>query len=208
VIPLSTSDGVSRFPWPTVVLMGAFLVAELIARAWPGAKIDFLLRVAHSADWQFARSFAFLFHPHLFLLSVNLLFLWVFTPPLFERKNLWFCLITAYTGVQVAYSMYRLVHPGNMSLLLAPEAFVAALIGLSMRDSIWETIYTLVAGFFWIRFYDVPSYVHLFFFLFYLLISQFLMPAELADAPMPYLIPLVSFLWGFALSYGLKSQNK
>jgi hypothetical protein len=57
----------------------------------------------------------------------------------------------------------------------------------------------LVLGWGWIRVLEVPSYVLLFFWFFYLLIGNLLTVSPLDEVPWPYLIPFMSFLWGFSL---------
>ena len=94
--------------------------------------------------------------------------------------------------------------PHSEAPVLLSSGFVSALLGQQLRRGIWSTVNTLVVGPGWIRVYEVPSYVLLFFWFFYLLIVQILRGPPLDLAPMVYLVPLVGLLWGFAADSALK----
>jgi len=70
---------------------------------------------------------------------------------------------------------------------------------MAMRRGIWDTTSTFVIGPGWARVYDVPSYVLLFFWFFYLMIGHLFLTPPFSDAPMLYLLPFVAFLWGFGV---------
>lgn len=207
MIPLKSSEGVSRFPRSSLLVIIVIILLDLLSRFWPGPRLDFLNLIAHNNEWKGSGLLSFLFHPHFFSLFINLIYLWAFTPKLFEERSPLLQIFIAIIGVELSFLIYQWVHPYISSPILAPETFTAALMGLSGKRSIWESTSTLVVGPGWIRVYEVPSYVLLFFFLFYLLISQLLMPEPFNEAPMPYLMPLVSFLWGFGVSLCLKRPS-
>lgn len=207
MIPLKSSESVSRFPKNSLFLIIIFIFADFLSRAWPGPRIEFLNLISHTIEWKVSGLISFLFHPHIFSLFINLIYLWAFTPKLFEERSSFIQILIAIIGVELSFIIYHGVHPDIRSPILGPETFTAALMGLSGKRSIWESTSSLVVGPGWIRVYEVPSYVLLFFFLFYLLISQLLMPEPFNEAPMPYLMPLVSFLWGFGVSLCLKRPS-
>lgn len=85
------------------------------------------------------------------------------------------------------------------------------LFGFIMRDLIWENVDTLVFGPKIFSVYAVPCYVHVFFFLFYLFVSQLIRPAFGMPGKSIYLVSLVSFIVGFLIRSlehkGLKEQR-
>jgi len=175
-----------------------FLGAEIVARAWPGPHANFLAQVAFVPSAGQVPWFAWIFHTHLFALLVSILYLWVFTPPLFARRAWYAALPLAFAGTALAVVIFSRVYATSQAPVLFPEAFVGALLGMAMRRDIWGTVNTLVVGPGWIRLYDVPSYVLLFFWFFYLLIGNLFLSAPFENAPMLYGLPFIAFLWGFA----------
>jgi hypothetical protein len=77
--------------------------------------------------------------------------------------------------------------------------FTLLIFGSVMRNLIWENVDTLVFGPKLFSVYSVPSYVHLFFFLFYLFLCQVFRPAYGMPGKTIYLVSLISFLVGFFL---------
>ncbi|MEZ4814127.1 MAG: hypothetical protein R3A80_02835 [Bdellovibrionota bacterium] len=75
--------------------------------------------------------------------------------------------------------------------------FSLTIFGFVMRDLIWETVDTLVIGPKLFSVYAVPCYVHVFFFLFYVFVSQLIRPAYGMPDMSIYLVSLTSFLVGF-----------
>jgi hypothetical protein len=200
MIPLSHTKTVKKFPWPSLCLILLYIAAEIFSRLGSKSHENFLLdRAFIPALWNLP-SFGFLFHHHFFSLLFNILYIWVFTPRLFEQRNYFLCLIVAFVGVQISYASFALIHPHTEEALLNAECFTSVLLGLSARQSIWESINTLVPGFFWLRIYEVPAYVLLFFFLFYVFLGQLFAPPPFDQVEMPYLLSLIGFLWGFAFS--------
>jgi hypothetical protein len=86
---------------------------------------------------------------------------------------------------------------------------IGAWLGAYMRRDIWGTVNTLVVGLGWIRVLEVPSYVQLFFWFFYQLISNLMMPEQFANTPMPYFIGFSGFLFGFVFDslWGWRNEN-
>jgi hypothetical protein len=200
VIPLRASEGVEKFPWPSVGLLGFFLLAEVVSRILglvEGSHGTFLANVAFVPSAGRLPWGAWLFHPHLFALVVSLLYLWVFTPPLFARRAWPAACALALAGTALAMAIFGRVFAASEAPVLCPEAFVGALLGMAMRRDIWGTVNTLVVGPGWVRLYDVPSYVLLFFWFFYLLLGNLFLSEPFENAPMLYGLPFVAFLWGF-----------
>jgi hypothetical protein len=199
MIPLQTTIPVGRFPKGTAAICLLLIFLDLISRFWPGERALFLQEVAWSPShfWSPQLLSGVLFFPNLFSLLIQILFIWVFTPRLFERRGHFFALLAGGSGVLVALALFALIFPSSMVPLLLPEALIGTWLGAYMRRDIWGTVNTLVPGPGWIRVLEVPSYVQLFFWFFYQLIANLFLPEVLSNAPMPYAIGLAAFLWGF-----------
>ena len=206
MIPLRASESVPKFPWFSVGAILVFVGAEILARAWPGSHESFLLRQAWSPQVpQPVRAFftSLWFHPNLFSLVVSIVFLWAFTPRLFLRRPPWLVGALAILGAFLTAMLYSLVFASSQAPVLLSPALVGVTLGLAMRSEIWATVSTVVIGPGWIRLYEVPSYVLLFFWLFYLLLGNLFLPEAFASGPMLYLIPFAGFLTGFAADFFL-----
>jgi len=204
---------VRRFPRLSVALVAFFLAAELVARLWPGPREAFLVQVAlNPSHWRASDpagqgGLAWIFHPNLWSLGVTLVYLWVFTGRLFERRPAWLALPIALGGTWLSIAFFARIYPTSVVPVLCPEAFVGVLLGMEMRREIWSNVYTLVIGPGWIRLLDVPSYVLLFFWFFYLLIGNLALPDFLGGGPMPYALSMFSFLFGFAVESALPDST-
>lgn len=199
MIPLRSTVGVDRFPRASLALVLLFLAADVIARLTLHSHVEFLSRVALVPGSDRLPWFAWLFHVHLFALTVSLLYLWVFTPALFAQRPWWAVVPLGWGATGVAVALFRAFFATSMAPVLFPEAFVGALLGMAMRRDIWGTVNTVVIGPGWLRLYAVPSYVLLFFWFFYLLLGILFLPPPFDDAPMLYGLPFVGFLVGFLI---------
>lgn len=202
MIPLRASEPVQKFPRLALGLVFLFVAMDVVGRFIGPTHDTFLQSIAFiPAAPTWISAFSVLAHRNVFSLIVTLFYVWAFMPRLIERERPAFTLVGGATGAAVALFAYRAVHPFSEAPLIAPEALVGAWLGLSLRKDIWSSVDTIVIGFGWVRLFQVPSYVLLFFWLFYLLIGGLLTKAPFSDAPMPYLLPFISLLWGFVLSY-------
>jgi hypothetical protein len=200
MIPLRTTEPAIRFPRGSLALVLTWVLADVVSRVAPGSRAEFLALVHFvPAAPRPGAALGWLFHGGLFSLVVTLLYAWTFTPRIFERRGAFFVAFTGASGMALALASYRALHPSSLAPVLAPEAFLGALLGAFMRRDIWGAVDTFVIGPGWARVLEVPSYVLLFFWLFYLLIGNLLTPSPYADAPILYSIPLISFIWGFVL---------
>ena len=199
MFPLRSSHDLTRFPRATTGLVLGWLGADLVSRVWPGSRTELLPQFAFIPAHPSLRALgALVLHSHLFALAVSVLFAWVFTPVLFERRPVWTWFV-GLSGALLALSLFALVHPTSEVPVLAPEAFLGALLGAFLFRDIWGSVSTLVLGLGWLRILEVPSYVLFFFWLFYLFLGNLFLRAPFADAPMLYFIPLIATLWGFGL---------
>jgi len=199
MIPLRPTEPVKRFPRASLVFVLLWLGADLLSRFWHGPRADFLLR--HSfvpADLRPGLFSSGLFHGSVFATLVTCLFIWVFTPRLLERRGAPYLVVVGLSGWAFSLFTYRLIFPASEAPLSTAEGWVGAMLGATLRHDIWSTVTTLVPGPGWLRIYEVPSYVLLFFWLFYLLIGFLFLNPPFSNAPMPYWIPFSALLWGFA----------
>ena len=207
--PLRTTETAKSFPRASLALVGIGATAELIARIWPGPHPSFLEKVAfwpQGSPWAFFT--AILFFPNLFSCLIGLLFAWVFTPKVFERRGVVASLLIALSGAALALFSFRAIHPQATAPVLATDALLGAFLGIFMRRDIWGTVSTLVLGFRWAQIFEVPSYVLLFFWFFYVFVGNLFLEEPFASAPMLYWIPFVSFLWAFLVESFLPYENR
>lgn len=199
MIPLRSSEPVKVFPRAALAWILVWIGADVVTRVWPGPRDEFLRSVsfvpAGSPAWTLAT--ALLFHAGWFPLLISAIYAWAFTPRLFERRGLVYAVLVAASGGVLALLGYRAIHPHVEAPVLAPEAILGAWIGASLRKDIWSAMDTWVLGPGWARVFEVPTYVHLFFWLFYLLLGNLLTAGPLNEAPLRYGIAFISILWGF-----------
>lgn len=134
--------------------------------------------------------------PSLFLAVICLWYSWIFLPVVLTRK-------AASRGVSVA-SILSVVLLTWLGLRLGhsvPMLFVAAnyFFGFAMRDQIWGNVDTLVIGPRLFSVFEVPCYVHVFFFFFYLMLSTLISPLSNFYGKPFYFLALVSFIVGFLM---------
>lgn len=198
--PLRTTETSRRFPRASLALVIFWCAAEFLSRAWPGPHLDFLKKIAfwpQHSGWNFVS--ALCFFPNFFSFVIAILFAWVFTPKVFERRGVLLSMVIALSGAALAIFSFRAIHPEAEAPLLAPEAFLGVLLGIFMRRDIWGSVSTLVLGLRWAQIFEVPSYVLLFFWFFYIFLANLFLVEPFASAPMLYWLPFVSFLWGFVI---------
>ncbi|MBS1985475.1 MAG: hypothetical protein JST16_15020 [Bdellovibrionales bacterium] len=200
MIPLRATEPVQKFPWLALALALLWILADLATRVIAGGRGDWL--VAHAfVPSALSRQMwgALVFHSTAFAAGVTAIYTWVFMPRLLERRSAIFALAVGLSGWILALYSYRALHPDSSAPVLAPEAILGAWLGAFMRRDIWGSVDTLVMGPRLFRVLEVPSYVLLFFWLFYLLMGNLFAGPPFSDAPMLYWIPFISFLWGFVL---------
>ncbi len=186
MIPLRTPADIKKFPFELMI----FLILSLILTALFGNSYS-------SSDHLLFRFLvSILIFPSFPLGLLCCWYLWIFFPcfllrsqrkPVFEgglvAVCLWVAIIFYQFQIYVAFS-----YLGFLMLL-----------GFVMRDLIWQDLETLVIGPKLFSVFAVPSYVHVFFFLFYLFISQLIRPAFGMPGKDIYLVALVGFIVGFLM---------
>jgi hypothetical protein len=198
MIPLRNRQSTKKFPKAVGIFLVIWSTVFAASFFWPGPRETLLNNLAIESLQLDGRWLAtFLLAPNLVSFLTGLFFVWAFVPRLFEWRSWWGCSVIATAGACVSMAIYFLVHPPSGFRVLAPEAFYGVWLGMVMRREIWGSTETLVFGWIWARVYDVPSYVLLFFWLFYLLIGNLGLSGPMAEAPMLYLLPLTSLVWGF-----------
>jgi len=200
MIPLRPSESLPRFPKISLGLVLVWVAMDLVSRLWVGPRSFFLEEFAfYPAHWRWASLVSLGLHHHLFGLLVTVLFTWVFTPQWMERAGFWFFFIITAIGSAVSLWFFAWLHPESSAPLLSSEVLVGVWMGAAMRGEIWATKSTLVIGPGWIRIFDVPSYVLLFFWFFYLLLGNLFLNQPFSGAPMLYALAFAAFLMGFLL---------
>jgi hypothetical protein len=193
MIPLSTVVRVLRFPTFTL----AWLIFLFLLQLSLGSGV-FLEKVALvPAHWRGFSFFCVFFSPHWGSCLLSLWYMWIFMPKTIERSGAAFVLASSWALALGVLLLFATLHPKSVAPVLGLEAFAGVVLGLALRHDIWGQVNTLVLGPFWLRVYEVPSYVLLFFWMFYLLLSNLFLAQPFADAPMLYFLPLGGFLGGF-----------
>lgn len=186
MIPLRTPAQLKRFPNILVaVLCSSMLLSALFSSA------------ISSSDSQLLRSAVSLFiFPSWSLALLCLWYLWIFFPCLAQRSGRKPVFEPALFAVSASL-VFMFARFG----IEAGWGFVLSLsiLGMLMRDLIWSNVDTLVFGPKLFSVFEVPSYVHVFFFLFYMFLSQLIRPAYGMPGKAIYLVSLVSFLVGFLM---------
>ena len=200
MIPLRSTEGVDRFPKSTLIFCLILLLLNAVYYLSPQPQFFSFgpqpLNELKLFGWN-----AFIsawISPSIFKLLVNVLFVWVFAPKVFERRGylIWY-FIFALVGTVLARESFFGIHSEYWGPLPAFDAATGVLLGMSLRSEIWSTLTTAVVGLGWIRVFEVPSYVLLFFWLFYLFLGNLFMRSPYSDAPMLYWLPFVGLIWGF-----------
>jgi hypothetical protein len=191
VIPLRTSEPIPKLPKSTPVLISIFVLVSLFA------KNDLSLFEFHSNKLDLLTVVGLFVFPSVWSLFVGVFYLWAFTPRVFLSRSLGAILLICATGLwATGWSFSKLQQSVELGFFLA-DAIVGILLGMFMRGDIWGQMSTLVVGLGWIRVLDVPSYVLLFFWMFYQLIGMLVVQSPYSELRMVYWIPFFSFGWGF-----------
>jgi hypothetical protein len=206
MFPLRATHGVSRFPWGTGVFVALLILAEIGVRALPGPRLEGLLQVtsvpalfqvSEFENWR-RLGFSFFLSGNLFALWITCLYAWSFLPALFERDSIVWSLLASTAVTLASYFAYRAYH-GEQALapLLLSQVWMSAFLGLAMRHEIWDSMTTLVLYQKGISLFEVPSYVLLFFWFFYIMVGNLFLDPPFNDAPTIYFLPLTAFIAGF-----------
>jgi hypothetical protein len=200
MIPLRPTESLKTFPTLSLALVIFWILADLVSRLWVGPRLLVLEELAfYPSHWRWISVLSIGLHHHLFGLLVTCLFTWAFTPQWLQRSGPLSLVLFSVIGVSAAYSAFAGFHSTSSAPVLGAEALLGVWLGAAMRGEIWSTKSTLVIGPGWIRVLDVPSYVLLFFWFFYLLVGNLFLSPPFSAAPMLYGIPFVAFLSGFSL---------
>jgi len=191
MLPLRASESVKKFPVGVLSFIGFLIIlqvltyllgdgsrGELVA-SW-ALKGQGFLGLRHFLSGLFL-------HENFFALWISCVYLWSFAPRLFERRPYWLVVPGALLSTLLSAAVYFLYHgplPGTPILL--GQVFVSALLGIAMRGEIWSNINTLVFGPKLMQVFEVPSYVLLFFWFFYIMLGNLFMSAPFSDAPTLY----------------------
>jgi len=127
----------------------------------------------------------------LFFLIVNFFYIWSLSHRYFEKRSFFFIVI--FKGVALGLLAF-LGFEWPLFLL-----FSSIFMGAVMRHDIWSSTDSFLFFLFKSGVFQVPSYVLLFFWLFYLLLAQIFGGEQSFYNVHGYLITLLGFLWGFLL---------
>ena len=208
MFPLRSTEGVSRFPWGTLALVVVFAAAEILLWFPVGSRQEVLmsqLLTPAAFDFELTKDWvslavSFFFFGNLFALWVTCLYVWSFLPALLERDSIIWTAIASVGVALAAFFLYRAYHgPQAVVPLLMAQVWVSALLGLAMRHEIWDTMTTVVVYQKGAKLFEVPSYVLLFFWFFYIMIGNLFLDPQLSDAPTSYFLPLVAFIFAFVI---------
>jgi len=199
MIPLQPVESVKKFPFVLgyfciflVILNSVFLLASHLRQNIP---TEFFFVPANG--FRVMALGGVFFFPHFFSLFISLIFIWVFCPRVIERRGFVFILLLILSSIFFASKVYQVLFPNFLGAVLLFDVWIGACLGAYMRRDIWGTVNTLVVGPGWIRVLEVPSYVQLFFWFFYQLISNLMLPEQFSNTPMPYFLGFFGFLFGF-----------
>lgn len=208
MFPLRSTHGVSRFPWGASVFVALLVIAEILVRVLPGARLEVLIqaasvpaafRVGELGDWS-RLAFSFFLSGNLFALWITCLYAWSFLPALLERDSVLWAFLSSLLVTLAVYFVYRAYH-GEQAVapLLLSQVWMSAFLGLAMRHEIWDSVTTLVLYQKGVSLFEVPSYVLLFFWFFYMMLGNLFLDPPFNDAPTIYFLPLTAFIAGFVI---------
>ena len=212
MIPLRSTEGVEKFPRSSLILCLSLLLINLLFHIL--AADEFFLKLNIESLWTIGSVqfwIALILSSSFFNIWVHVLYIWVFSPQLFQRHSWVSVLMSSVVGAWLARWSFYNIHAQYLGPLFSLDAFTGVILGISLRKEIWSTVTTLVLGFGWLRVFEVPSYVLLFFWLFYLFLGNLWKRPELAEAPMLYWMPLFGLIFGFMIEgilYRLESLGR
>ncbi len=186
MIPLRTPAPLTQFPRRLFFTLLAILLLTLC--------FSHLLFTALHPLTKLALSSVIL--PSLPLGFLCVWYLWIFYPSfiLREHKKKILDYLFPFFSLALVLIFYSLDIEASLSFV-----FTLLIFGAVMQTLIWENVDTLVIGPRLFTIYSVPSYVHVFFFLFYMFICQLISPAFGMNGKSIYLVSLVTFLVGFLI---------
>ncbi len=186
MIPLRTPAELKKFP----TLLFACLIAALLGTLFFSAK------VASLALGPLKVFFSSVVFPSVALGVLCVWYLWIFYPSfiLREHKKKLLDYLFPFFSLFLVLIFFSFDIEASLSFV-----FTLLIFGAAMQTLIWENVDTLVIGPRLFTVYSVPSYVHVFFFLFYMFICQLISPAYGMNGKSIYLVSLVTFLVGFLI---------
>jgi len=209
MLPLRATESVERFPRSSFFILTCFALFELVGRFWPTlTHFEYVIRFSPVPyawnpvgfrSWLYLLLNCFQFES-LFSLWIAGLYVWSFTPRLFEKRSFFWVFPVSLIAVLISFLAYKSLHgSAAQAPVLLAQVWVSALLGISMRSEIWSTVSTFVFAPKILQVYEVPSYVLLFFWFFYLMLGNLFLASPFSDAPTLYFLPLMAFLLGFLI---------
>jgi hypothetical protein len=203
MFPLRTSESISRLPLLTPVLM--VIVFGFSVLAYSQGDTHLVNWALNDGSWGVQKIFGLFVFPTVVGLFFSLLYLWTFSPRVFLNRSLLTITVGVGVGLVLCFKTFKGLQNNSSVVFFLGDAIVGVLLGMFMRGDIWGQVSALVVGWGWIRVYDVPSYVLLFFWFFYQLLGALLLPEPFSELRMIYWVPFVSFTWGFLFETIIRS---
>lgn len=187
MIPLRTPAKITKVPLALLIFCAGSLLLSLFLSS-PS--------MAHLFEGWGGFVLSFFVFPSRFLAVVCLWYFWIFYPAVFNRIK-----SSKFADFVVYILALGLAYYSKSYALAVPVIFLwtTLYLGFAMSDQIWENVDTLVLGPRIFSVYEVPCYVHVFFFFFYLFLSNLISPMSSFYGKSFYLLALVSFIAGFLI---------
>ena len=189
MIPLRTPAPLKVFPLGLFGVLVGWIVLSLIFGRFISSSDQAWVQVA----------FSFILFPSIPLALLCGWYLWIFFPSYLTRpsKKEWgpVVIFASALAVTAAFRHLGVYAAGSFVLTLL-------ILGGVMWDQIWDNVDTLVVGPKLFSVYEVPCYVHTFFFLFYIFLAQLVQPAYGMVGNYIYLVSLFGFIVGFLIRAG------
>lgn len=204
MLPLRATESVQKFPKIVAVLIAVFLGAHIFSYiGGDSSRAAYLSELGVSRETYKNLSdylAALLLHENFFALWISCIYLWSFGPKLLEARHAVYVIPASVFCSWISVHLYYLYH-GELALapLLLAQVWLSALLGMAMRWEIWSSVSTLVFGPRLFQIFEVPSYVLLFFWFFYIMLGNLFMAPTFSNAPTLYFLPLLAFVSGFLL---------
>lgn len=205
MIPLGRSDYIPTKPFRAgqivcALLMLLWLIFEIRTQLAfddrSGAMLEMFYHPGKSLLTLIAGLLVF---PNIFSLVMNSIFAWVFFPLLFLRKRNLFLFPYSFVAIWIAGWIFFKIHPYLAIPIPVVDAWVGFFLGAVMRSDVWGNVDTIVIGPSIAKIFKVPSYVLLFFWFFYLMISNLFLAEPFSNLPMIYWMPFAAFIQGFMM---------
>ncbi len=186
MIPLRTPATLQKFPTSLFIFLAISLILTALFSQAVSSSDSLFVKVLVST----------LIFPSKPLGLLCVWYMWIFFPSFLLREARSVLLDLFFPFIALAISIVLI----KFQILAAVSLIYTMLIfGAVMRNLIWENVDTLVFGPKLFSVYAVPSYVHVFFFLFYLFLCQLWRPAYGLPDQSIYLVSLISFIVGFLI---------